>query len=181
MEGWGYPLISKFLTQNFSCLKKIQWQKKKMEKRLKRLPHLGIHFILRHQTLMLLLLRCAYRQKPSMAVLWEALPATKIQILTANHWTKQGDSKRWARGSNEGAEGDCNPIKRTILTNWTLRAPMDKITSKSLYAGGPLAPATDVAEDCLIWHHWERRDLVLWRLTAYDKVNTGLVGGGAHS
>jgi hypothetical protein len=35
--------------------------------------------------------------------------------------------------------------------------------------GGSLAPATYVAEDCLIWHHWKRRRLILWRLVAQRK------------
>jgi hypothetical protein len=32
-----------------------------------------------------------------------------------------------------------------------------------------MAPATYVAEDYLIWHHWEGRSLVLWRLDAPEK------------
>jgi hypothetical protein len=31
---------------------------------------------------------------------------------------------------------------------------------------GPMAPATYVAEGVLIWHQWEERPLVLWRLVA---------------
>ena len=27
-----------------------------------------------------------------------------------------------------------------------------------------MAPAAYVAEDCLIWHQWDQRSLVLWRL-----------------
>jgi hypothetical protein len=34
-----------------------------------------------------------------------------------------------------------------------------------------MAPATYVAEDCLIWHHWDRRSLILWRLDAPAKRN----------
>jgi hypothetical protein len=31
---------------------------------------------------------------------------------------------------------------------------------------GSMAPATYVADDCLIWHQWEGMHLVLWRLDA---------------
>ena len=30
-------------------------------------------------------------------------------------------------------------------------------------------PATCIAEDCLIWHQWEKRYLVLWRLVVPAK------------
>jgi hypothetical protein len=33
---------------------------------------------------------------------------------------------------------------------------------------GPMAPATDVAEDCIIWH---QKSLVLWRLGAPSNGN----------
>jgi hypothetical protein len=36
VEGWGYSFISKFLTQNCSCLKETQEQR--MEQRLKERP-----------------------------------------------------------------------------------------------------------------------------------------------
>ena len=29
-----------------------------------------------------------------------------------------------------------------------------------------MAPAAYLAEDCLIWHQWEGRPLVLWKLDA---------------
>jgi hypothetical protein len=32
-----------------------------------------------------------------------------------------------------------------------------------------MAPATYVAENCLIWHQWEVRHLVTWRLDAPEK------------
>jgi hypothetical protein len=48
-----------------------------------------------------------------------------MQILTAIHWTEPGESNGKVRGGTEGAEGDCNPIGRTISTNQTLRAPRD--------------------------------------------------------
>jgi hypothetical protein len=34
-----------------------------------------------------------------------------------------------------------------------------------------MALATYVAEDCLIWHQWEGRSLVLWRLDAPAQGN----------
>ena len=32
-----------------------------------------------------------------------------------------------------------------------------------------MAPATYIAEDCLIWYQWEGKCLVLWRLDALEK------------
>jgi hypothetical protein len=34
------------------------------------------------------------------------------------------------------------------------------------YMEGPMALAVYVSEDCLIWHQWEERTLVQWRLDA---------------
>jgi hypothetical protein len=40
-------------------------------------------------------------------------------MLSANHQTEHRDPDGRVRGKTEGAEGDCNPIGRTISTNWT--------------------------------------------------------------
>jgi hypothetical protein len=40
----------------------------------------------------------------------------QIQIFTANHWTEVRDSHGRVRGRTEGAEGDCNPIGRPIVS-----------------------------------------------------------------
>jgi hypothetical protein len=42
-----------------------------------------------------------------------------MQILTANYWTEPRDTNRRDRGRSKRPEGDCNPIGRTISTNWT--------------------------------------------------------------
>ena len=48
-----------------------------------------------------------------------------------------------------------------------------------------MAPAAYVAEDGLVWHQWEGRPLVLWRLDAQSTGmlgqwgDIGQVGGGA--
>jgi hypothetical protein len=42
-----------------------------------------------------------------------------MQILTAKHWTKPRESNGRVSGKIEGAEGDYNPIGRTISTNRT--------------------------------------------------------------
>jgi hypothetical protein len=39
-----------------------------------------------------------------------------MQILTANHWTESGEPNGGVRGRTEGAEGDCNPIERAIIS-----------------------------------------------------------------
>jgi hypothetical protein len=44
-----------------------------------------------------------------------------MQILRANHQTEPGDHNGRARRRTEGAEGNCNPIGRTISTNGTTR------------------------------------------------------------
>jgi hypothetical protein len=41
-----------------------------------------------------------------------------------------------------------------------------------------MAPAAYVAEDCLIWYHWEGRPLVLWRLHVPSKRNANRVKQG---
>ena len=38
-----------------------------------------------------------------------------------------------------------------------------------------MAPATYVAEDGLIWHQWEGRPMVLWRLDAPSKGDARVV------
>jgi hypothetical protein len=45
-----------------------------------------------------------------------------MQILTDNHRTEFCDPNGSARGKTEGAEGDCNPIRRKISTNWTTQS-----------------------------------------------------------
>jgi hypothetical protein len=46
-----------------------------------------------------------------------------MQILTANHRPESKDPNRRAKGRTGGAEGVCNPIRRTISTNWTSHLP----------------------------------------------------------
>jgi hypothetical protein len=41
-----------------------------------------------------------------------------------------------------------------------------RVYSLRVYTEGPMAPAAYVAEYCLIWHQWEVKSLVLWRLDA---------------
>jgi hypothetical protein len=72
----------------------------------------------------------------------------------------------WGRGRTEGAEGDCNPIGRTISTNRINQSSQGLNHQLKSTQGGPMAPAIYVAEDGLIWHQWEERPLVLCRLDA---------------
>ena len=76
-ERWDHQHVSNILTQNCSCLKKMQGQR--VEQRLKerscRLPHLGIHPTCRHQTKTLLEMpRSACWQEPDTAISCEAVP-----------------------------------------------------------------------------------------------------------
>jgi hypothetical protein len=41
----------------------------------------------------------------------------RLQMLTTNHWAEPGDPNGRAIRRTEGAEGDCNPIGKTISTN----------------------------------------------------------------
>jgi hypothetical protein len=45
-----------------------------------------------------------------------------LQILTDNHQTEPRETNWSARRRNEGAEGDFNPIKRSISTSWTTQS-----------------------------------------------------------
>jgi hypothetical protein len=72
VERWNHPLISKCLTQNFSCLKETQTKSgAEIEgKAIHRVPHLDIHPILRHQSQTLVLMpRYACREELGIAVL----------------------------------------------------------------------------------------------------------------
>jgi hypothetical protein len=48
-----------------------------------------------------------------------------MQIITANHWAEPEDLNGRVRGRTKGAEGDCHPIGRTILSTGPLRALRD--------------------------------------------------------
>ena len=92
-------------------------------------PNLGIHPICRHQTLALLLMpRSTCLQEPHISCSLRGFPSTRLihmQICTDNHQTEPWYPNGRARGRNEGAERDCNPIgkkKKTISTNWTTRS-----------------------------------------------------------
>jgi hypothetical protein len=47
-------------------------------------------------------------------------------MLTAKHWSEPGNPNERVRGMNEGAERDCCPIGRTIIsTNQTPQNPQE--------------------------------------------------------
>jgi hypothetical protein len=84
-----------------------------------------------------------------------------MQILTANHWVKPGDPNGRARERTEGAEVECNPIRRTISTNWTTQSSQGLIQELKSIHGGSQDSTIDVSEDSLVGHQWEKRSLVL--------------------
>jgi hypothetical protein len=92
-----------------------------------------------------------------------------MQILTASHWISPWNPNGRVRGRAEGAEGDCNPIGRTTeSTNQTPKS--SKLNHhQRVYIGQSMGPSTLVTEDCLIWHQWEGRYLVIWRLDAPER------------
>jgi hypothetical protein len=60
----------------------------------------------------------------------------QVKILTANHQTEPRDPSGRARGRNVGAEGDCNPIGRTMSTNGTTQSSQGpNHQPKSIYGG----------------------------------------------
>jgi hypothetical protein len=78
---------------------------------------LGIHLIGRQQTLtLLLMLFYAWRQEPSMTILWEDLSAADTDAV--NHCNEIGDSYGRVRGRIGWAEGNGSTIRRpTVSTN----------------------------------------------------------------
>jgi hypothetical protein len=98
-----------------------------------------------------------------------------MQILTTNHQTEPGAPNGRVRGRTEGVEGKCNPIGRTkVSINWTLQSSQELNHQPK---SGSMAFTIYAAEDCLIWHQWEGRPLVLWRLVAPLNGDAGRVSG----
>ena len=64
----------------------------------------------------------------------------------------------------KGLEEVCNLIGRTIIS--TNQNSRDETTNQRVHMEGSMAPVTYVAEDGLVWHQWEGRPLLLWRLNA---------------
>ena len=83
-------------------------------------------------------------------------------MLSANHWTEHRVPSGGVRERNEGAEGDCNPIGRTMISTYQTPQSSQELNHqpKSTH-GRTMAPAAYVAEDGLVWHQWEERPLVL--------------------
>jgi hypothetical protein len=75
-----------------------------------------------------------------------ALPI-QMWMLEANHQTEHWDPNGEVRGRTEGV---CNPIERTISTNQTPtpRVPRDETTNQRVHMEGPMAPAAYIAENC---------------------------------
>jgi hypothetical protein len=49
----------------------------------------------------------------------------QMRLLAANHQTEHWDPSGGVRGRTEGVEGVCNPIRRTISTNWTTQSSQE--------------------------------------------------------
>ena len=96
-----------------------------------RLKEPVIHLMGWHQILILLLmLCCAFRQEPSMAVFWEALPVPdwdRCRHLQPNIGMRSGTSMGKVGRRIKGYEGIGNPIGRpmvwTSLDAWQLSEP----------------------------------------------------------
>jgi hypothetical protein len=83
----------------------------------------------------------------------------------AKHWIEHGDPNREVRARNVGVEGVFKLIGRTTVS--TNKIPQNSQglnhQPKSIQCIS-MASAGYVAEDCLIWHHWEESPLVLLRV-----------------
>ena len=73
----------------------------------------------------------------------------------------------------KGLEEVCNLIGRTIIS--TNQNSRDETTNQRVHMEGSMAPVTYVAEDGLVWHQWEGRPLLLWRLNAPAQGNARVV------
>ena len=92
-----------------------------------------------NQTL-LLMPRSVCWQEPGIAVPWKALPEPdqyRCRCLQSNIGLSQGTPNGGVRGRTEGAEGACNPIRRTtISTNQTTHISQGlNHQSKSIHGG----------------------------------------------
>jgi hypothetical protein len=59
-----------------------------------------------------------------------------MQMLTANHHTEPRDLNGRARGRTEGAEGDCNPIGKTMSNNRVTQSSQSlNYQPKSIHGG----------------------------------------------
>jgi hypothetical protein len=92
-----------------------------------------------------------------------------MQILISKHWAEHRVLNGRVRGRTEGAEEDCKG-RTAISTISTNQTPSPKLpgtkppTKEYTWRWRPMALAAYVTEDGLIWHQWERRPLVMWRL-----------------
>jgi hypothetical protein len=60
-----------------------------------------------------------------------------MKILIANRGAKPENPSERARGRTEGAEGNCNPIRRTVSTNWNTQSSQGlNHQPKSVHGGG---------------------------------------------
>ena len=122
IEGWGHLPISKFLTQNCSCLKETQGQR--MEQKLEERPFRDCpkwdpsHMQPPNPNTTADANKYLLRGVWYSCLLRGSATAWQIQrwMLAANHWTEHGDPNRGVRRRAEGAEGVCNPIGRTTIS-----------------------------------------------------------------
>jgi hypothetical protein len=92
-----------------------------------------------------------------------------MQMFTANHLTEHGDSNGGIKRT-EGTEEVCNPKERTTISTNIPELPGTKPLTKEYTWRDPVAPVTDVTEDCHVWYEWEKSPLVMRRLDAPKKL-----------
>ena len=85
-------------------------------------------------------------------------------MLAANHGTTGIPMKELGKELKK-VKGFASPqVEQHYQPTRPPRASTMQTTNQRVHMEGPMAPATYVAEDYLIWHQWEGRPLVLWRL-----------------
>jgi len=130
-------------------------------KAIQKLLHLGFHPMSRYQTETLLLMsRCAYWQKPAIAIPWEVVPALDPYSCRYLQPTIRPCLGTPLEELGEGLKDlrEFSPIRKTLSVYWTPRAPKNKAKTKEYTWREPWLQIHGFH-----WHQWERRPLVLWR------------------
>jgi hypothetical protein len=83
-------------------------------------------------------------------------------MLASNHWTEHRVLNGGVRERTEGAEGVCNPIKRTAMsTNQTTQISQELNYQQKNTHGGTHVSSHIHREDGLVGPQWKERSLVL--------------------
>jgi len=91
-------------------------------------------------------------------------------MFAATHWTENEFPIVGVKESIDGAEGACNSIKTTILTN---HSSQELNHQPKVHMDGPMVPGAYVAQDGLFGHQREEMLLVLPRMECHCRGMSG--------